>query len=38
VATGYYDLPNLLGVPGEVLPHVAHYYSEPHDFGIRKWW
>jgi len=32
VATGYYDLPNLLGVPGEVLPHVAHYYSEPHEF------
>ena len=32
VATGYYDLPNLLGVPGEVLPHVSHYYSEPHEF------
>jgi thioredoxin reductase (NADPH) len=32
VATGYYDLPNLLGVPGEVLPHVAHYYSEPHEY------
>jgi thioredoxin reductase (NADPH) len=30
VATGYYDLPNLLGVPGEDLPHVAHYYREPH--------
>jgi thioredoxin reductase (NADPH) len=32
VATGYYDLPNLLGVPGEDLPHVSHYYSEAHPF------
>jgi thioredoxin reductase (NADPH) len=32
VATGYYDLPNRLGVPGEDLPHVSHYYSEPHPF------
>jgi len=32
VATGYYDLPNQLGVPGEDLPHVSHYYSEPHEF------
>jgi thioredoxin reductase (NADPH) len=32
VATGYYDLPNLLGVPGENLPHVSHYYSEPHEY------
>jgi thioredoxin reductase (NADPH) len=30
VATGYYDLPNRLGVPGEDLPHVSHYYSESH--------
>jgi thioredoxin reductase (NADPH) len=30
VATGYYDLPNLLGVPGENLPHVSHYYKEAH--------
>src|SRR2546429_2006175 len=30
VATGYYDLPNMLGVPGEDLPHVSHYYTEPH--------
>lgn len=30
IATGYYDLPNLLGVPGEDLPHVSHYYTEPH--------
>jgi thioredoxin reductase (NADPH) len=32
VATGYYDLPNLLGVPGEDLPHVSHYYTESHAF------
>ena len=32
VATGYYDLPNLFGVPGENLPHVSHYYTEPHAF------
>jgi bacillithiol disulfide reductase len=32
VATGYYDLPNLLGVPGEDLPHVSHYYTEPYEF------
>ncbi len=32
VATGYYDLPNALGVPGENLSHVSHYYSEPYEF------
>jgi len=32
VATGYYDLPNRLGVPGENLPHVSHYYTEAHPF------
>jgi thioredoxin reductase (NADPH) len=32
VATGYYDLPNLLRVPGENLPHVSHYYTEPHPY------
>ncbi len=32
VATGYYDLPNRLDVPGEDLPHVSHYYTEPHPF------
>jgi thioredoxin reductase (NADPH) len=32
VATGYYDLPNWVGVPGEDLPHVSHYYTEPHPF------
>jgi thioredoxin reductase (NADPH) len=32
VATGYYDLPNEMGVPGEHQPHVSHYYREPHEF------
>src|SRR5690349_7562633 len=32
VATGYYDLPNKLEIPGENLPHVSHYYTEPHAF------
>jgi thioredoxin reductase (NADPH) len=32
VSTGYYDLPNYLGVPGENLPKVAHYYHEPHPY------
>ncbi len=32
VATGYYDLPNELGIPGENSPHVSHYYTEPHAF------
>jgi thioredoxin reductase (NADPH) len=32
VATGYYDLPNQMNVPGENLPNVSHYYTEPHEF------
>jgi thioredoxin reductase (NADPH) len=32
LATGYYDLPNFIGVPGEDLPKVLHYYSEPHPY------
>jgi len=31
-AIGYFDHPNYLGVPGENLPHVAHYYNEAHGF------
>jgi thioredoxin reductase (NADPH) len=30
LATGYYDNPNQLNVPGETLPHVSHYFDEPH--------
>jgi len=32
VATGYYDLPNYLGIPGEELSKVKHYYHEPHPY------
>jgi len=32
VSTGYYDLPNEMGVSGEHLPHVSHYYAEPHPY------
>src|SRR5579862_2550730 len=28
IATGYYDQPNTLGIPGEDLPHVSHYYGD----------
>src|SRR5690554_1971026 len=29
LATGFYDLPNMMNVPGEDLPKVTHYYKEP---------
>ncbi|WP_042346331.1 YpdA family putative bacillithiol disulfide reductase [Bacillus massiliigorillae] len=32
IATGYYDQPNLLNVPGEELPHVYHYFKEAHPY------
>ena len=32
VATGYFDTPNRLDVPGEDLPHVRHYYDEPYGY------
>ena len=32
VSTGYYDLANQLGMPGEDLPKVSHYYGEPHPY------
>jgi thioredoxin reductase (NADPH) len=35
IATGYYDLPNRLGIPGEDLPQVSHYFAEPHPFWNR---
>jgi thioredoxin reductase (NADPH) len=35
LASGYYDLPNRLVVPGEELPHVSHYYTEAHPFWGR---
>ncbi len=32
LATGYYDVPNMLNVPGEDLAKVIHYYKEPHPY------
>jgi thioredoxin reductase (NADPH) len=32
LATGYYDIPNRLHIPGEELPKVSHYYKEPHPY------
>ncbi|MBM3801436.1 MAG: YpdA family putative bacillithiol disulfide reductase [Acidimicrobiia bacterium] len=32
LATGYYDIPNLLEIPGEILPKVFHYYTEAHPY------
>jgi thioredoxin reductase (NADPH) len=36
VATGFYDIPNLLNIPGEDLPKVHHYYKEPHLYFGQK--
>lgn len=35
IATGFYDIPNLLNVPGEELPKVTHYYREPHFYAMQ---
>jgi len=36
IATGFYDLPFLLNVPGEHLPKVTHYYKDPHFYAFQK--
>jgi thioredoxin reductase (NADPH) len=36
LAIGYYDRPNYLGVPGENLPHVSHFYDEAHPYYRRR--
>jgi len=36
VATGFFDVPNRLGVPGEELPKVSHYYKEPFAYAGRR--
>ncbi|WP_310393019.1 YpdA family putative bacillithiol disulfide reductase [Hymenobacter sp.] len=36
VATGFYDLPNPLDVPGEDLPTVSHYYKEPYQHATQN--
>mgnify|MGYP001071860692 FL=1 len=36
VATGFYDIPNKLGIPGEELAKVAHYYKDPHFYAGQR--
>lgn len=36
IATGFYDIPNLLNVPGEELPKVRHYFKEAHPYVMQK--
>ena len=36
IATGFYDIPNTMDVPGEDLPKVSHYYDNPHFYAKQK--
>lgn len=36
IATGFYDVPVLINIPGEDLPKVTHYYKEPHFYAMQK--
>jgi thioredoxin reductase (NADPH) len=36
IATGFYDVPNLLNITGEELPKVHHYYKDPHLYFNQK--
>ena len=36
VATGFYDIPNLMGIPGEDLSKVTHYYKDPHYYAFQQ--
>ncbi|MFB9862879.1 YpdA family putative bacillithiol disulfide reductase [Rufibacter immobilis] len=36
VSTGFYDLPATMDIPGEDLPHVTHYYKDPHYYALQK--
>ncbi|MBM7421394.1 MULTISPECIES: YpdA family putative bacillithiol disulfide reductase [Chryseobacterium] len=36
ISTGFYDIPNLMNIPGEDLPKVKHYYTEPYPFARQK--
>ncbi|MBX2921032.1 MAG: YpdA family putative bacillithiol disulfide reductase [Chitinophagaceae bacterium] len=36
IATGFYDVPVLMNIPGEDLPKVTHYYKEPHFYAMHK--
>ncbi|WP_294226217.1 MULTISPECIES: YpdA family putative bacillithiol disulfide reductase [Chryseobacterium] len=36
ISTGFYDIPNLMNIPGEHLPKVKHYYIEPYPYARQK--
>lgn len=36
IASGFYDIPYLLNVPGEELPKVTHYFQDPHFYAFQK--
>ncbi len=36
ISTGFYDIPNLLNIPGEGLDKVSHYYKDPHFYASQK--
>lgn len=36
IATGFYDNPNMMNIPGEDLPKVKHYFDEPHPYAYQK--
>ncbi|ASK30168.1 hypothetical protein CEY12_08590 [Chryseobacterium sp. T16E-39] len=36
ISTGFYDIPNLMNIPGEDLEKVKHYYSEPYPYAQQK--
>ena len=36
IATGFYDIPNLMNIPGEDIPKVKHYYTEPYPYAFQN--
>ena len=36
IATGFYDIPVTMNIPGEYLPKVTHYYKDPHFYAMQK--
>jgi thioredoxin reductase (NADPH) len=36
IATGFYDVPVSMNIPGEDLPKVRHYYKDPHFYSLQK--
>ncbi len=36
IATGFYDIPVKMNIPGEDLPKVVHYYKDPHFYSMQR--